>query len=677
MSSTTADGRLACQGVSLGIGDTSVTQKVDTIIRGQFMPQQATRSIAKPIDSSNPPEARRIALAVTSESVETPRLQLSEFVVEQPLSRFYPISNKISRLVMDADRDIARGRLESALDLTLLAETVEPGCIGLFVRQAELLLATGRSNSAIQIVAAIASSPDAAEGSSVQVESERILTHAQPTEENVIHLARTALASGRLDLVDRYMPIAIATASLQRDGSLPVDLAQGWLRVRPDNLDAAFTLTREMLRSGNLAEAQSVATNLPESAVDLRTTIIKLVLESGNGSAKQWEVLAALLDGIGIKKFVAARAQALLSEMIEVQPTNESLLVHRGVVEMHSGNPENAHLLLRSIRPDDPFANYVAAVSAARAALAAGDAASASDALNHSLQLYEQPEIAKFSATCPVLRVPYDVYSIGKSVAGALQQQGEATEAAALLERLSRLAPDRQDLSRAFADALARSGKRDIALARLEAMLAQNEKKGEFEGVQLTIQAMLQIAPGNLRLRARLIDEFMKRGMLQDAVNERWTQAQILERAGRVDDAIEQLRRASDVSSVLGDWKKLESILRLMIRMRPDDMDVRHSAATKFIEFGQIQLAIEQLWGVVDISTRQNNPDDTIAALHQIIALGPQGIDAYHRLGEVLASVGEYAQAERVYRRLMQLVPDDPAIQAKQSALAAMARGGA
>ncbi|HEX3721330.1 MAG TPA: tetratricopeptide repeat protein, partial [Nitrolancea sp.] len=153
-------------------------------------------------------------------------------------------------------------------------------------------------------------------------------------------------------------------------------------------------------------------------------------------------------------------------------------------------------------------------------------------------------------------------------------------------------------------------------------------------------------------------------------------QAQILERAGRVDDAIEQLRRASDVSSVLGDWKKLESILRLMIRIRPDDMDVRHSAATKFIEFGQIQLAIEQLWGVVEVSSRQNNPDDTIAALHQIIALGPQEVDAYHRLGEVLASVGEFAQAERVYRRLATLVPDDPAIQAKQMALAAMARGG-
>ena len=665
--------------MSIEIGDTNLAQKVDTNIREKFMPQQATRAFAKPVNYVPPPEAMHGALALNGGPVvpeSAQRLQLGEFVIEQPLSGLYSIPSRIARVVIDADRDIVRGRLESALDLTLLAASDEPGCIGLFVRQAELLLATGCSDLAIQIVSAIATSPEAAEGTSVSVESERILTHAQPTDEHVIHLARSALSAQRTDLIDRYMPIAIATASLQSDGNTSVELAQSWWRVRPDNIDAAFTLTREMLRSGNVADARSVEGALPDNAIGLRSTIIKLVLESGGGSTKQWEILAGLLDGIATKKFAVTRAKALLNEMIEVQPTNESLLVHRGMVEIQSGNPENAYLLLRSVQPSDGFANYIATVATARAALAAGDTAAASAALSHALELYEQPGMAEFVVSCPVLRAPHDVYSIGKSVAGALQQHGEANKAATLLERLAQLAPDRQDLSRAYADALARSGKRDIALARLEAMLAQNEKKNEFEGIQLTIHAMLQIAPGNLRLRARLIDEFMRRGKLQEAVNERWTQAQILERAGRVDDAIEQLRRASDVSSVLGDWKKLESILGLMIRMRPDDMDVRHSAATKFIEFGQIQLAIEQLWGVVDISTRQNNPDDAIAALHQIIALGPQGIDAYHKLGEVLASIGEYAQAERVYRRLTQLIPDDPAIQAKQSALAAMARGG-
>jgi tetratricopeptide (TPR) repeat protein len=639
------------------------------------MPNSATRAIANRIGFPSDDDVSALSSLPDQAPVEaSPRRQLGVFVADQPLASFYPIPSSIARIVMDADREIAGGRLESALDLTLLAEIEAPGCIGLFVRQAELLLATGRPDSATHIVSGIKTSTDAGDGSSLMVEIERILMHARPTDESVIQLARSALAARRIDLIDRYMPAAIEAATLQTDAHLAAELAQSWLEIRPDNLDAAFALTREMMRTGQRSEAEVLAAALPENSVDLRAHIIRLVLECAANSPRQWDVLAQLLAGIQSSQIDPTAAQELLHQIIAVQPPNETLLVHQGVLEIHAGNPNAARLLLHSVRPAEPDAAYIAAVASARAALASGDGVSANDALRQAIQLFEQPDVAEFARSCPVLRAPYDMFSVGKAVAGALQQSGEAGEATTLLERLAGLAPDRQDLARAYADALARSGKREVAIAQLEEMLRHHEKKGEFEALQLTVQALLQISPGNLRLRARLIDEYMKRGKLQEAVQERWTQAQILERAGRIDEAVEQLLRAADVAAVLGDYKKLESILRLMIRIRPDDMDVRHSAATKFIEFGQIQLAIEQLWGVVEISSQQNNPDDTIAALHQIIALGPHEVDAYHRLGEVLASVGEYAQAERVYRRLMTLLPDDPAIQAKQSALAAMAK---
>jgi len=639
------------------------------------MPNSATRAIANRIGF--PSDADNSALSSMPEQdplVPTPRRQLGAFMVDQPLASFYPVPSSIARIVMDADREIVGGRLESALDLTLLAEIEAPTCIGLFVRQAELLLATGRPDSATDIVTAIKTSADAGDGTSLMVEIERILMHARPTDESVIQMARSALAARRIDLIDRYMPAAIEAATLQADSHLAAELAQSWLEIRPDNLDAAFALTREIMRTGQWSEAEVIAAALPENSADLRSHIIRLVLDCASNSPAQWDVLAQLLDGVQSGRVDATRANDLLHQIITVQPPNETLLVHQGVLEIHGGNPNAARLLLHSVRPTDPHAAYVAAVASARAALASGDGTSANESLRKAIQLFEQPEVAEFAHSCPVLRTPYDMFSVGKAVASALQQGGEAGEATTLLERMSALAPDRQDLARAYADALARSGKREVAIAQLEEMLRQHEQKGEFEGLQLTVQALLQISPGNLRLRARLIDEYMQRGKLQEAVQERWTQAQILERAGRIDDAVEQLLRAADVAAVLGDYKKLESILRLMIRIRPDDMDVRHSAATKFIEFGQIQLAIEQLWGVVEISSQQNSPDDTIAALHQIIALGPQEVDAYHKLGEVLASVGEYAQAERVYRRLTMLLPDDPAIQAKQSALAAMAK---
>ncbi len=607
---------------------------------------------------------------------EVPGINLGPFTVTQPLGAHFQVPGEVSRLVADADREIARGRLESALDLTLEAQCFQPGCIGLFIRQAELLLATGRHDSARSIADTISSLADLLPEESLEVDTERIATHANPTDENVLHLAYTAMRAGRDDLIDRYLPIAVDTASLQSDPSLALELSRNWLEIRPESIDAAFSLVRENLRTGNSTQAGELAEMLAHKSNDPRALIVRLVLLCGHSDPEQWNVTVSLLSAVEARRVELPHIQSLLREMIAVQPSNESLVVHSGVFEVNAGNPDAAFHLLSAIRPADPAAYYVALVSCARAALATGNVAASDDALRRAIELQGKQDIAGFAATCPVLQPPHDLFSIGKSMAGALQQRGEVAEATALLERLSSLNTGREDLARAYADALAKSGKREIAIARLEEMLRQHEETNNREGVLLTIRSILQISPGNLRLRNRLIDEFMKRGLLQEAVQERWTQAQILERAGRIDDGLDQLRKASEVASALGDWKKLESIVRKMIQLSDDDIDVRHFAATKFIEYGQIRPAMDQLWAVVEIAGKSNDPDEAIAALHQIIALGPEEIDAYHKLGEVLAAVGEFAQAERVYRRLATFAPDDPAIQAKQSALAAMSRGG-
>ncbi len=635
----------------------------------------ATRALTgtKPRPAAHPGNN---SVPLTSAMLEVPGIDLGPFLVAQPLSGHFEVPVEIRRIVADADREIAHGRLESALDLTLEAQAQQPGCIGLFIRQAELLLATGRPDSAMAIAHSIASLSDLLTGESVEVETERILTHANPTDENVLHLAYTAMRAGRNDMIDHYLPTAVDTASLQTDPSLALELAKSWLEIRPDSLDAAFSLVREGLRADDSEQAGDLIEQVASQSSDPRALVVRLVLLCKRADPAQWNITASLLSDIEARRVDLRHVQALIREMIAVQPSNESLLVHSGVFEISAGNPDAAFHLLNAIRPADPMAYYVALVSCARAALASGNVTAADETVRRVIELHGKSEISAFAATCPVLQPPHDLFSIGKSMAGALQQRGEIAEAAALLEQLSALNTSRQDLSRAYADALAKSGKREIAIARLEEMLRKHEEANDREGILLTIKSILQISPGNLRLRNRLIDEFMKRGLLVEAVQERWAQAQILERAGRVDDAVDNLRKATEVASALGDWKKLESIVRKMIQMREDDIDVRHFAATKFIEYGQIRPAIDQLWRVVEVAGRSNDPDEAIAALHQIIALGPEEIDAYHKLGEVLAAVGEFAQAERVYRRLAMLAPDDPAIQAKQSALAAMSRGG-
>lgn len=229
-------------------------------------------------------------------------------------------------------------------------------------------------------------------------------------------------------------------------------------------------------------------------------------------------------------------------------------------------------------------------------------------------------------------------------------------------------------LARRYAALLGSSGQTERGLARLTLLLERQERTGEKEAALQTMRAILQLTPGDVPLRERLIQEEMRRGRLTAAMDERCIGARALAAIGRQAEAIEQLRQGFQVGAMAGDWAALERIFALVVQIAPSDIDFRHRAVTTAIEHGKLEEAVRHLWDIVRIATGGGEVDETIAALHQIIALAPSDTDAYHKLGESLAAIGEFQQAERVYRRLRLLLPDDPVVRAKQAALEALAR---
>ena len=75
---------------------------------------------------------------------------------------------------------------------------------------------------------------------------------------------------------------------------------------------------------------------------------------------------------------------------------------------------------------------------------------------------------------------------------------------------------------------------------------------------------------------------------------------------------------------------------------------------------------------MVDLALKNGRKHEAIAALHQVIGLTPDDMTAYYQLGEALSSMGEYLQAEKVYRRIVLMNPDDAVAQAKATAMAAL-----
>src|SRR5690606_24409520 len=115
--------------------------------------------------------------------------------------------------------------------------------------------------------------------------------------------------------------------------------------------------------------------------------------------------------------------------------------------------------------------------------------------------------------------------------------------------------------------------------------------------------------------------------------------------------------RAAEIASTIGNIERGNQLFEMAINVDPAREGVRHAAVAFYLQTGSIDRATDQLREVVRIALDQDDRDEAVAALHQIIALAPQDPGAYHRLGEVLTSLGEYRQAERVYRRLATIVP--------------------
>ena len=104
----------------------------------------------------------------------------------------------------------------------------------------------------------------------------------------------------------------------------------------------------------------------------------------------------------------------------------------------------------------------------------------------------------------------------------------------------------------------------------------------------------------------------------------------------------------------------------------PEDVGNRHALVNHYLQMGRLDDAAEHQRAVVDIAMHQDSKHEAIAALQQVIGLTPDDASAYYQLGDLLTTIGEYHQAERVYRRLVLMNPADAIAQAKATTMAAL-----
>ena len=571
------------------------------------------------------------------------------------------------RLIRDAEGHYAAERLYAALDSTYLACVEAPTFLPGFVRLAELQLALGNTPQARNLFHTLSYWHEINdEPPNVLVRSLQISLDPSDTSA-LLEYATILVDNGEISALEPYVPAAIARA-VEMNPAAAHDLSERYLQLRPESLEAQKLHLQILMTTGEPDALMTAARKIvvPSSPIDV--LVFRVVAESMSPS-EEW---LAWLEMVAVEMRADPSAHARVRKIIE--EAKESLAAERfgllsGVAAFSAGLWLECADTLRVSSHSEHQPEVEVFVNRMVLALALDhlDDPAASSVMLEAVRMAFLPEVEAFASST-------EMFGISASPAELLRAtMGRGGKAITELQTLRDANPARLEIRGALAAIYMESGNAHEAVRELRYIAQEHEKTGNLNAMVQAMRQISQAVPTNVDMKAKLIEGYLRRGVLDEALMELDLIGDLYRDRNRTADAVAAFARAAEIASVTGAYSQGNALFQKAVEADPDDVPVRHAAVAFYLQTGSIGQAATQLREVVRIALLTEDRDEAVAALHQIIALAPHDPDAYHKLGEVLTSLGEYTQAERVYRRLATFSPHDPVLEAKQSALAVLA----
>jgi len=567
---------------------------------------------------------------------------------------------------------LARGGWALALDCVLLSEALSPARIETFLTHAELALVRGQYRQSEALLARLERLASVRPGSLDPLDVRRLRLHLHATLDELAEFARAILTAGRSDLWAAYLPPILRHLQHAGRSLETLELAKAWHSASGASAPAWWAYAQQVLEANAASLARDLLQALPGMPADPHQWAILLGLSTMAGSRHQLALLRQLVNDVRAGRIPAV---ALDHELAALRPSSTgSVDLIRALVWLAAGEPVRAfQLALTTQTSESPVARVLRHAIAGWAALAG----SLPDrALPHLRAVFEmlsaRRELA--SGLSQLLSPPLNLETVGAQLITLLEQAGQLDDAIEVLQRLVEIAPERAELRHQLATLLARAGRLDQASQLLQSLAEEQQARRDIRGRLETLRNLLRLVPDAPDALEELVTGYTRIGLVDQAIAVLEQLAATHAEAKRVERAAELLHRAAELAMLGQQWQLIPRLYQQLIALNPDDLDHRHAAVTAFVQTGQLKQAIEQLREITRVALARGEPEEALAALHQIVALDPRNPDAYHRLAEVLVSLGELEQAERVYRRLLAIEPEDQVARTKQAALAALVR---
>lgn len=585
-----------------------------------------------------------------------------------PLPGVNDLSPGSQRLVRSTEQYIRDGQIQSGLDLSLILCSEEPDYRAGFVRMAEMQISFGNVDQARSLYSSLSQLYELDdEPLPLMVRSLGVSLNPGNVDLLLAHARELLDQEPEVELVP-FLPEAITRGrAIAPEASF--ELSKSWFDRHPEDERARLLYVQSAAAPGN-QKFVDVAREVVQDGATLDLHVLHLAAEIV-ADDERWT--DALEDVVAVLRAAPTELYGAL-EMFAASPAPEEhprSLLSVSLMHHAAGDPHQAQEALAALNghvPDSAIETFILSYAQAMGLELAGDGA-APAAMIKAAQAAYLPEVEQFARSTMIFGHSANPGEILQhlSVSSNVELSVEA------LELLKTTYPERLDVSAALGEAYVRAGMVFEGLRELRFAAEAYEKAGDLSEMVRTMKLISKAVPTNIQIKAKLIDGYLRRGILDEAIDEMESIAHLYDTRGKQDDAVTTYTRAAEVASTIGNVDRGGQLFERAISVDQNRLGVRHAAVAFYLQTGSVDRATTQLREVVRIALEQDDRDEAVAALHQIIALAPHDPGAYHRLGEVLTSLGEYSQAERVYRRLATIVPFDPVLEAKQSALAVLA----
>lgn len=321
----------------------------------------------------------------------------------------------------------------------------------------------------------------------------------------------------------------------------------------------------------------------------------------------------------------------------------------------------------------DPTVQFVIACGLQRTMSALDAGAAERVWIPRTLELLRDPKVRAFAAQSALFGGPVTPSALQIALAESYLLDGHDTEAIAVLARARADFPEDANVPRRLAALQTLQGNIGGALEELDALARRQLEHGQLEAMRETMGQMSSLAGDSVAVKNRVVGLYAARGFPREALRELERIVTIYERAGRLSEAADTLRRCAELAEMIGAPDEAGDCYLRALRLAPTDTALRQAYVNVLLRSGRRADAVEQQRIIARALGEASDLTGAIAAFHQVLVLDPGDVESHHGLADALSAAGEYGEAERVYRRLVRLAPDDPVAAEKQAAMAALA----